>query len=135
MNGSILLPCPFCGGRAETDSQQSYWSPTAGIPRDQAAVYCLGPCGAAMTTCYADVPDLPRERVMELLVENWNRRAGLRREMVAAALREHWLTGVQCNHDDKTDVATCFCARWRSADSPNVAVAVSEWINHVMEYI
>ena len=51
------------------------------------------------------------------------------------ALKEHWLTGVQCNHDDKTDVATCFCARWRSADSPNVAVAVSEWINHVLEHV
>lgn len=72
---------------------------------------------------------------MELLIENWNRRAGLRREQVEAALREHWLTGIICNHDDKTDVATCFCARWRSADAHNVASAVSDWIQHVLEHV
>lgn len=51
------------------------------------------------------------------------------------ALKQHWLTGVICNHDDKTDVATCFCSRWRSADAHNVGSAVSDWIDHVLEHV
>lgn len=48
-------------------------------------------------------------------------------------LREHWLTGVECDHEAKTDVATCYCSRWRSAPQPNIPAAVNEWIKHLLE--
>lgn len=48
-----------------------------------------------------------------------------------ATLREHWLTGIECDHEAKTDVATCFCARWRSEPQPTVIAAVERWIEHV----
>jgi len=50
-------------------------------------------------------------------------------------LREHWLTGIHCDHDAKTDVATCYCTVWRSAPASNVSVAVDAWIDHVIEQL
>ncbi len=51
--------------------------------------------------------------------------------ITAAVLREHWLTGIECDHEARTDVATCFCARWRSEPQPSVIQAVERWIEHV----
>jgi hypothetical protein len=50
-----------------------------------------------------------------------------------SVLREHWLTGVECDHENKTDVATCYCSRWRSTPQPNIPAAVNEWIKHLLE--
>ena len=58
------------------------------------------------------------------------RQAG--RNSVAAALREHWLTGVVCDHDAKTDRATCACSLWRCDPQPNVGAAVNAWIDHLL---
>lgn len=69
-----LLPCPFCGGPAETDSQQGYRSLSTGRIGSAAAVYCTGSCSASMTLCDADVPELSSEDRLNVLVENWNRR-------------------------------------------------------------
>lgn len=52
---------------------------------------------------------------------------------VAAVLREHWLTGLECDHDAKTDVANCFCSKWRPAPEPSVGKAVERWIEHVID--
>jgi len=51
----------------------------------------------------------------------------------AAALKEHWLTGVECDHEAKTDTATCYCSVWRSKPMPNIPAAVGEWIEHVKQ--
>jgi hypothetical protein len=66
----------------------------------------------------SDAPAPPRETV---------------RSIDAEVLRAHWLTGIECNHAQRTDVATCFCAVWRSAPMPSVGAAVDAWIAHVEE--
>ncbi len=51
------------------------------------------------------------------------------------ALREHWLTGIHCDHDTKTDTATCYCTIWRSEPMPTVGAALDAWIDHLLEHI
>lgn len=55
------------------------------------------------------------------------------------ALREtlawHFLTGIECDHDAKTDVATCACALWRSEPQPSVGAAVERWAEHVADFL
>lgn len=64
-----LLPCPFCGGAAETDSQQAYRNISTGYAETAVAVYCTA-CGAQHTICRGDVPDAELSDVTEL----WNKR-------------------------------------------------------------
>lgn len=56
-------------------------------------------------------------------------------DAVAAVLREHWLTGVECDHAARTDVATCYCSTWRSAPQPTHGEAVEAWVQHVLELL
>lgn len=65
-----LLPCPFCGGAAETDSQQAYRNISTGRTETAVAVYCTS-CGAQHTICRGDVPGAELSDVTEL----WNKRA------------------------------------------------------------
>jgi DnaJ-class molecular chaperone len=51
---------------------------------------------------------------------------------IKTRLREHWITGIICDHDAKTDRATCSCSLWRSSPMPNVGAAVNAWIEHVL---
>jgi hypothetical protein len=51
---------------------------------------------------------------------------------IKAVLREHWLTGIVCDHEAKTDRATCSCSVWRCEPLPSVGAAVDAWINHVL---
>ena len=68
------------------------------------------------------------------------RRSGVRTLVLAApvklALREvlnwHHLTGIECDHDAKTDVATCGCATWRSEPEASISAAVNRWVDHVI---
>lgn len=69
-----LKPCPFCGGEAESDSQRGYRNMTTGRLEDAAAIYCTA-CSADMTWCYRDTPEIERDQVMSILVEQWNKRA------------------------------------------------------------
>lgn len=54
-------------------------------------------------------------------------------ERMAQVLREHWLTGMECDHVTKTDIPNCFCSRWRPLPQPSVGKAVECWIEHVIE--
>lgn len=56
-------------------------------------------------------------------------------DRMAQVLRAHWLTGLECDHDAKTDVANCFCGKWRPAPEPSVGQAVERWVEHVMEQV
>jgi hypothetical protein len=55
-------------------------------------------------------------------------------DAIRSVLRDHWLTGMHCDHDANTDVATCFCTVWRSEPMPNVGAAVNAWIEHVLSH-
>lgn len=69
-----LKCCPFCGGEAESDSRRGYRNISTGNPEKAAAIYCTK-CSADMTWCYRDTPEIERDQVMTLLIEQWNTRA------------------------------------------------------------
>lgn len=69
-----LLPCPFCGGIAETDARRSYREITSGRLGQAFAIYCLS-CSADMTFCHADHDGLNAAEIEALAVEQWNTRA------------------------------------------------------------
>lgn len=69
-----LKPCPFCGGEADSDSARNYRNISTGTPEKAAAIYCTK-CSADMTWCYRDTPEIERDHVMKLLIEQWNTRA------------------------------------------------------------
>jgi len=65
-----LKPCPFCHGPAEIDTRQGYLNYSNGKMEYAIAIYCTE-CGADISVCRGDVPDIQPEQVMEL----WNRRS------------------------------------------------------------
>ena len=69
-----LLPCPFCGGEAENDFQQTYRAIQDGRIDHGAAVYCTR-CNANMIMCRGDHPELSDEERMAVMIEDWNRRS------------------------------------------------------------
>lgn len=110
-----LLGCPFCGGEAESDSQRGYRNIWTGNPENAAAVYCTK-CSADMTWCYRDTPEIERDQVMTLLVEQWNTRATASLqgedavERVARIMARELYNGA--TFDDCTDVEK---SAWRQA--------------------
>lgn len=69
-----LLPCPFCGGEAELDSQRGYAQYPSGKPGSGVAIYCAT-CSADMHLCREDMPDISTEEMVGVLTNEWNRRA------------------------------------------------------------
>jgi len=65
-----LKPCPFCGGQAELDSQQSFREFVSGKISRSVAVYCTK-CSAEISVCIPDVPDVQPEQLADM----WNQRA------------------------------------------------------------
>lgn len=68
-----LLPCPFCGGAAESDSQQPYRAMDDGRVRKAAAIYCTV-CPAQISFCYHDAQDRSEEDVQDYVRGLWNAR-------------------------------------------------------------
>jgi hypothetical protein len=64
-----LLPCPFCGGDAEMDTQQSYRNISTARLETGVAIYCRE-CPAQVMLCRGDLPDLHPDEVIAI----WNRR-------------------------------------------------------------
>lgn len=56
-------------------------------------------------------------------------------DAVRTALREHWLTGVVCDHESGTDAAACFCCTWRSPAEKSPVAAAHAWIEHVIQHL
>ena len=55
------------------------------------------------------------------------------RGQVAAALKEHYLAGITCDHARHEDNPVCACSRVFLGWHPSVGQAVEAWITHVME--
>jgi hypothetical protein len=54
-----------------------------------------------------------------------------RADEVAAVLREHALTHIECDHDTKRDTPVCACSRAFLGWHPSVGEAVEAWVQHV----
>lgn len=77
------LPCPFCGGEAETDIMQPFRDYRTGVLLSQPAVYCT--ICSAQIAHYPDDVDLSRDETMALALTAWNTRADSHSELVDAA--------------------------------------------------
>lgn len=69
-----LLPCPFCGGRAELDTRRSYRNIGTSKLEKEVAIYCLK-CEANMSICHVDARPACPSQIAEELTEKWNARA------------------------------------------------------------
>lgn len=69
MSAPDLKPCPFCGGAAEMDERQAFRELVSGRFGTAIAVACLD-CGAQVSVCRPDVPDVLPEDVAGM----WNQR-------------------------------------------------------------
>jgi hypothetical protein len=54
---------------------------------------------------------------------------------VRTTMQAHWLTGIQCNHEAKTDRPSCFCTVWNGGDHPSIAKALDHWTDHFIEML
>jgi hypothetical protein len=48
-------------------------------------------------------------------------------------LADHWLAGIDCDHEAKTDTPRCACCSLAFPAYPNVGAAVRAWLAHVAE--
>lgn len=116
-----LKCCPFCGGEAESDSQRGYRNISTGNPENAAAIYCTK-CNADMTWCYRDTPEIERDQVMTLLIEQWNTRATASLQCEDAVERVARISHAEV---DKI-VSDLMSANY--SDKPRLAVAVGRAI-------
>ena len=56
-----------------------------------------------------------------------------RAAFIKAAMANHWLVAVHCNHEDKTDRAQCSCGEWRGKEMASVGEAVQDYCDHLLE--
>ncbi|SRR5229473_1344769 len=49
---------------------------------------------------------------------------------ILSLLNEHWLFGIECNHEAKTDQSICSCGL-KSPERESVGAAVQDWIKHL----
>lgn len=68
-----LLPCPFCGQRAEMDTMQGYRS-IEGKLGNRIAVYCTE-CCADLGICREDFPGVSDEAIIQWVTQQWNKRS------------------------------------------------------------
>lgn len=96
---SKLKPCPFCGGPAELDSQQSYKNITTGNLGLAAAIYCPV-CPVNMSLCYEDMWNMDADSVVGFVIGAWNTRNGVLTD-TAKNDDGHYEDGWWCSECDK----------------------------------
>jgi hypothetical protein len=67
----VLLPCPFCGGGAESDTAQGFRRIKDGVMSASVAIYCTK-CSAQITACRDDFPQYEADDLLTILTEAWN---------------------------------------------------------------
>ena len=50
-------------------------------------------------------------------------------------LTDHYLAGIECDHEAKTDKASCACSMVALPVCPSVGAAVQSWIDHVLSVL
>lgn len=70
---SAFLPCPFCGGDAESDTMQSFRRMSDGRMSLAVAIYC-SKCTAQVSMCHEDHKEYAPEDLMTILTDAWNQR-------------------------------------------------------------
>jgi hypothetical protein len=68
--------------------------------------------------------DARDEHVLDLEAE-------VREAVPLAVLKDHYLAGIECDHDRKQDRASCSCSLVDLGWQPSVGAAVDSWIAHV----
>lgn len=54
---------------------------------------------------------------------------------VRSVLREHFLAGIVCDHEERTDAAACNCSQWRSPQVESPVAAAHCWIDHFIDVL
>lgn len=70
-----LLPCPFCGGQAESDTMQGFRRMKDGRMGNAVAIYCTQ-CTVQMTMCHEDFPEYTPDDCLGIMKDAWNIRQG-----------------------------------------------------------
>lgn len=84
------------------------------------------------------------ERLFELAASRWDEElviAPARQEVkhlqaterLAHILKDHYLTGIQCDSVKKLDWPTCQCSMVDLGWHPSIGQAVDAWVEHVLE--
>lgn len=73
---AALLPCPFCGGDAESDTMQAFRTVSGGYLSYAVAIYCTK-CPAQISMCRGDHPLHTSEDLLTILTEAWNVRVAV----------------------------------------------------------
>lgn len=84
---TLLLPCPFCGGAPEMDTQQAYRALSSGNIGSSVAIYCAD-CSVQHSVCREDVRDLDTDGLIALVTEAWNKRTPTANGEIANAERK-----------------------------------------------
>lgn len=56
-----------------------------------------------------------------------------RERQMRETLKQHWVTAVDCNHEEKKDTVRCSCSVWTGTPKSSVGQAIDEWIDHVVD--
>lgn len=68
-----LLPCPFCGGDAESDTMQAFRKMSNGQLSNAVSIYCTK-CSASLKLCHEDYPEYDPNDLLTILRDAWNLR-------------------------------------------------------------
>ena len=146
--GETLLCCPWhIPDRELLERGYHYWCHQTrqepGMLRAQiAALEAAHDAALAEADRYCDECDrlmdhvLAREARWQARAESAEAQLALAREdgarSMAAMLKEHWLAGIDCDHETKADRPRCACSRVNFGWYKSVGEAVNRWTEHLL---
>jgi len=88
-----LLPCPFCGGDPELDTQQAYRALSSGRVGTRFVIYCTS-CNADMGYCHEDIESSNHEATDREIIAAWNRRDHVEAKLAGVRQANIWLKDI-----------------------------------------